>query len=175
MKDIIRLTGIPRKVINSYFPTKVSLLSTCINYQVFQEKLFRYMEENLLDLLINYAENFPRLYKNINPRCCSDIKKYYPSLYTSLTGVTDRYAITCREKVKKGIESGYIRKSTSPDLIYIFLQDNFSRLLGTTAAKQEYNEQIMTEMILVFIRGISTSRGQKYMRKIKNKNTDEID
>lgn len=165
MGDVARLNGISQKALNGYFPTKTALLRACIGYRIYQEDLFGYTEGRLLDILLNYAETFSRLHQKMNRRCCMDIKKYYPSIYVFLTEIMTRFAFVCQKKVEEGISTGYIRKNIYPDLVYVFLRENFFRLFTIEVVDQEYGNRMMTEIIFAFIRGISTEKGRAYMDK----------
>lgn len=165
MNDISHLSGIPVKTLNQYFSNKESLVKTCIKYKISQEEIFKYTDDSLLDLLLNYAEAYPKLYRQINHHCCLDLQKYYHSTYIFLLKTIAHYATHLENKVNKGIEDGYIRKKIAPGLLYVFLQEYFSKLLTISPLYEEYTDTIMTETIIVFARGISTRKGQSYIDK----------
>lgn len=168
MDDIARLSEISVKMLNKYFINKEALIKACIEYKIYQESIFRYTDGNLLDTLLNYAETYPGLYNTIDRRCCMDIKKYHNTAYTFLIENMNHYAITCENKISKGIADGYIKKKTSPGLIHAFLQERFSRLFTTDVFQVNTNVSMMTEMILAFIKGISTGKGRIYIdQKLK--------
>lgn len=176
MNDIAQLAGISVKVLNKHFVNKESLLRACIEYCIYQEKLFRYTDAGVMDMLLNYAETYPVLYQEINRRCCMDIKKYYKPVYRYLIEQTNCYALICESKVKQGIAEGYISKKSSPRLIYLYLLEHFSRLFTVDVYYTHADSKLMTDSILAFVKGISTLKGRSYIeQKLKTTYSNEID
>lgn len=171
VSDIAQLSGMSVRALNSYFTNKESLLKSCVEYKISQEEIFKYADDGLLDVLVNYAETYPKFLQRINRRCCTDIKKYYPSVYVFLCDYLERYTTVCRNKVETEIMNGYIRKNTSPVLVYDFLNECFSHLFEARIVFRENERLMLTERILVFTRGIVTVKGKVYMeKKLKIKN-----
>lgn len=167
INDISDMAGIPRKILNRYFRNKETLVQECVRYKISQEEIFKYTDDSLLDLLINYSEAYPKLYQKLNRRSCLDIKKYYSPVYHFLTDYFLDYATICQHKVSEGIANGYIRKGVSPELVCRFFQEQFSRLFS---ANKMSEPQLTTELILTFARGISTIKGRTYMdNKLKKR------
>lgn len=162
IKDISRLTGIPQKTFNQYFNNKEALLQECIKYKINQEEIFKYTDDSLLDLLLNYSEAYPKLYQKLNRGSCLDIKKYYSNVYHFLTEYFLDYATLCQYKASEGVSNGYIRRGVSPEVVYCFFEEQFSRLFS---AHKTTDSLLTTELILDFTRGISTAKGCAYMNK----------
>lgn len=91
-------------------------------------EIFKYTDDCLLDVLINFADAYPRLYKKVNCRCCMEIKKYYPHVSRFLYEYFERYARAYQDKVEESVALGYVRRSISPHLVYNFFMENFEKL-----------------------------------------------
>lgn len=172
LDDISRLLGISRKTLTHFFGSKEVLLNECIKYRISQEEIFKYTDDSLLDVLLNYAEALPKLYQGINQRCCLEIRKYYPETCVFFSNYLHVYAMSCRDKVAEGVANGYIRKRTNPELVYCLLREYFSRLFPVSSSSARYSVDISltTDMIIAFARGISTMKGCTYIEnKLKKR------
>lgn len=171
LEDIARFIRIPFKTLRKYFQTKEILLQKCVKYWISQAEIFKYTDDHLLDVLINFSDAFPRLYQKVNCRSCLEIRKYYPRVSCFLYGYFERYALVCRDKVGEGIALGYIQRSITPRLVYDFFMENFEKLFAARMGRDSLeDEECMRQAILVFARGIVTKNGRVYMdRELKKR------
>lgn len=173
MDDISRLLGVSKKVLIRHFANKETLLKECVKYKMNQEEVFKYADDSLLDMLLNYAEAYPGLYQKINRCCYLDVKKYYHEVYRYFMEHLNNHIAACQKKLDEGIANGYISKKTSPGLVYSFLQEHFLRLFFDNNMSVE-NTRWITELILTFARGISTVKGRAYIdNKLKKRTYNE--
>lgn len=175
INDIARLAKIPVRTLNRYFPTKESLLLKCIHFRISQEEIFKYTDDSLIDILLNFADIYPVFYNHINRSRCLEIKKYYHSAYTFLFRYLDYYSTICKNKTEEGITNGYIRRTTSPPMVYEFFREHWSKLFWSKpeiigpADKREATLEIRS-----FVRRIATPKGLIYIdKKMKNRFYDE--
>lgn len=177
MDDIARDLGISKRTLYEYFDNKDAILIECINSRIEQEELFCKTELGLLDLLLDYFRRIEKLYNNVNCRCLWDIRKYHSSIYSFLTVRIAGYAMIFKEKVNEGIENGYIRKDTTPDLVYVALLEHLSKLFydSERCVQNISKGDLMAQTILVFARGISTIKGRAYIdNRLKIREINEI-
>lgn len=175
INDIARLAKIPVRTLNRYFPTKESLLQKCIHFRISQEEIFKYTDDSLTDILINFADTYPVLYNNVDRRCWQEIKKYYHGVYTFLYRYLDYYSTICKNKAEEGIANGYIRRTVSPHLVYDFFREHWIRLFSPEPdIIQPADSQKATLEIIAFARDIATPKGLIYIdKKMKNRIYDE--
>ena len=166
LEDIARFIRIPVKILRHYFHTKEMLLQKCVRYWISRVEIFKYTDDCLLDVLINFADAYPRLYKKVNCRCCMEIKKYYPHVSRFLYEYFERYARAYQDKVEESVALGYVRRSISPHLVYNFFMENFEKLFMVEPDRDSREEEAcMKQSIVVFVRGIATGQGRVYIDK----------
>lgn len=166
LEDIAQFIWIPVKDLRRYFSTKDRLLQKCAKYWISQEEIFKYTDDHLLDILINFADAYPLLYRKVNCRTCVEIKKYYPQVADFFYEYLERYALACQGKLEEAIAFGYIRRTISSRLIYTFFTGYLMKLFVVDANRDLGEESDCTrQTILAFTRGIVTEKGRGYMDK----------
>lgn len=180
LEDIARLAGFPPRMLKRFFRSKEMLLCECVRYWINQEEIFKYTDDCLPDILINFAEAYPLLRGKVNRRCCLEIKKYYPDVYRFFREQLEAYALACRDKAEEGIRNGYVRRKVSPDLIYAFFYGCFTELFAAETGDGSRGlcpgGRLATGDILAFAQQIMTTKGRIYIDKeLKKRICNETD
>lgn len=172
MDDVSKALGISKRTLYQYFDNKETLFRECVKYRVNCEGLFEHTDQRLLDMLYDYYRCFLKQPGIIDYRCCQYIRQNHQDAQQYLLDYISQFADLCREKVKEGIEDGYIKKEVSANLVYVFLLNHFTNLFSKEpCCVSNYGDSLMADFVLTFIRGISTLKGRGYLdKKLKDKN-----
>ena len=97
-----------------------------------------------------------------------DIKKYYRDVHTILT--TDgrqRDSTLTLELLKKGIRDGLFKKGLNPDLVNSFFHQIMNLVMDEDLfPENRYSDaDIYRNIIMPYLIGISTEKGQEQIRK----------
>lgn len=166
MDDVARELGMSKRTLYQYYKNKESFLRKCVDYRIQQWGLHEQVapNETLIDLLRNYADCFgPQQPVPIDYRCCKYLWTHHCDVCRYLFEHLERFASRCGDRVEEDIWKGYIRPDTTPDMIYLFLLSHFTNLFVDNGLSIENDEKrLLEELVHIFIRGISTPKGEAY-------------
>lgn len=164
MDDISQKLGISKRTLYEHFENKETLLTECVKKRLERQGFFDDVDSGVLDLLIRYHSDNEKLYRSVNCRCFSDIRKYHNSVYVYLKEIMADFAKMCSNRIPEGIKNGYIRPDTSPYLVYTILLKHLSGIFSNDRFFTDIShEHSASDVVLIFARGIATSKGHKYI------------
>lgn len=174
MDEMSYRLNVTKKTLYGYFNNKEKLLGECVKYRISQLEVFKALEDEVLDFLLACYEAYPKLCGDINHRFCYEIRKYYGGIYDRVMVYLADCAMACGKKVESGMINGYIRKDASPELVGLFLREQFFKLFCKDMEASGVDGQMSAEVILTFAYGIATRKGKMYInKKLKERMYDE--
>lgn len=165
MDDVARELGMSKRTLYQFYKNKENFFRQCVDYRIRQWGLHEQADngDTLLDLLMNYAHCFDQQPTAIDYRCCKYIWTNHQDVYQYIFEHVEHFAARCGNQVESSIRLGLIRPDVTPDLIYLFVLNHFTNLFVDNGLSVESDEKnLMKQLVLAFIRGISTPEGEAY-------------
>ena len=176
MDQIAQDAGASKRTVYEIFSDKEELVKACIQY--FEETRTKEStaiiadSENVLVALFKIASHHLQVFQHINPLFFQDIERFYPNLWK------DSIYRNSIEKQKEivnfleiGIEQGFIR----PDIhlasaARVLLEHTNLALAPDIIRHSEDNRKIIFENLIInYVRGISTEAGLKLLQELNQK------
>lgn len=167
-------SGISKRTLYQLFNNKEELIQTCVIYRLEQEQLFAHIDWGVLDMMLDYFHSFQHLPLAGDYQCCQNIRRNNEEIYRYLLKQISTYAELCKAKISDSISRGYIRKDIPEELVYTFIMSHFTSLFDDDRCLlHNYSGKLMAEMVLCFMRGITTAKGRGYIEQQLKKHTNE--
>lgn len=181
MNDIAAAMGISKKTLYEHFINKDELLDKCINYirqhgEKERNELFSkggINIESMLELVRNSALRI----NSINPNFITDIKKYHPGIYVKINKMEAESIQFKAEMIIDGIKKGLFRSDLNVDIVSKLLHESINQLMNTDLfpAERFSRSEVFRTIMDIFIRGISTEKALKELKRIKGDYSDNTD
>jgi TetR/AcrR family transcriptional regulator, cholesterol catabolism regulator len=181
MDQIANYLGISKRTLYENFKDKNELLAEGIEHF---RKIMHAEAANLLKNSSNVIEGIyfigrhgEKMRKSVNPLFFEDIRKYYPDIHSGLSE-NNRYSqySIMRSLIRKGMNEGVFNKSLNPDIVNEFWHEIMNIFMNEeTFPRDKYTqEDLIKNMIMPYLIGISTEKGRvlikKYFEKKQNFN-----
>lgn len=176
MDQIAQDAGASKRTVYEIFSDKEELVKACIQY--FEETRTKEStaiiadSENVLVALFKIASHHLQVFQHINPLFFQDIERFYPNLWKDCIY---RNSIEKQKEIVNfleiGIEQGFIR----PDIhlaiaAQVLLEHTNLALAPDIIRHSEDNRKIIFENLIVnYVRGISTEAGLKLLQELNQK------
>jgi AcrR family transcriptional regulator len=178
MDQIAGHLGISKRTLYENFKDKNALLYEGI------EHFRKIMHTESNDILKNSSNVIEGLYfigrhgekmrKKLNPLFFEDIRKYYPEIYE---GISDKnhnreYSIML-SLIRKGMNEGVFNKRLNPEIVNDFWHEIMNIFMNEeTFPRDRYTqEDLIKNMIIPYLIGISTEKGKRLIEKYFEKET----
>ena len=177
MSDIANQLGVSKRTLYENFKDKEELLDVCLTFRMDHEereldKLIAGSEDVITTMLRIYAKHLNEAHTT-GKTTINDFKKYYPRLYKK---IQDRHGCSIEHffpLFQKGFEQGLIRDVDFEICIWL-IKSQFKALIeGDSLPVEKYSmNQFVRTIILNFVRGIATPKGNELIDEIVKKLTE---
>lgn len=177
MDDVSRELGMSKKTLYQYFENKEELIHkvtmnhiTCQNQMI--EKVIHH-SKTAIDEMIGISNWMNSMSKNINPSLLFDLRKYHPQSWQVFIDHRNNEVYNCiKHNLERGIKEGLYREELNTEIltrIYIARMEMF--LDSEIFPYDKFPpEKTFNEFMDYHIRGLATTKGIKYLEKIKSEN-----
>lgn len=180
MDDIAAQMGISKRTIYEIFGDKESLISAALMHFFHKkeehDKCYAESAGNVIEALLeNMTASEEMMQKGVT--IMADLRKFYPQIHRRL--VEESYESGTRHMrslIDRGIQEGLFVSYINPDMlitVFVELMDTlFNRFNAITPRKDFPLAEVMRYSIVIFIRGMATTRGIEMIdRFLKEKMT----
>ena len=177
MDDVSRELGMSKKTLYQYFENKEELIHKVTqNHFTCQNKVIEHIihhSKTAIDEMIGISNWMNTMSKNLNPSLVFDLKKYHPQSWQVFNDHRNTEVYNCiKHNLERGIQEGLYREELDTEVlarIYIARMEMF-----LDAEIFPYDKFPPEKAFKVFmdyhIRGLATTKGIKYLEKIKSEN-----
>jgi AcrR family transcriptional regulator len=127
---------------------------------------------NVIEGIYFIGKHGEKMRKKVNPVFFEDIRKYYPEIHT---GISDKnhnseYSIMLF-LIRKGMNEGVFKKSLNPEIVNDFWHEIMDMIMNEeTFPRDRYpQEDLVKNMIMPYLIGISTEKGKELIEKYFDK------
>jgi AcrR family transcriptional regulator len=179
MDQIASHLGISKRTLYENFEDKNALLSHGI---IHFRKIMHAEAENLLKNSANVIEAIyfigrhgEKMRKSVNPLFFEDIRKFYPEIYT---GLKDRKNYTeysvMLGLIRRGMDEGVFNIRLNPEIVNMFWHEIMNIFMNEEIfPRDKYSqEDLIRNLIMPYLIGISTEKGKKLIEKYFEKETN---
>jgi AcrR family transcriptional regulator len=172
MDQISGHLGISKRTLYETFKDKTELLREGLDYlsNIKKSEARETVEnsDNVIKTIYILARKGEEMKQRINPLFFEDIRKYYPDIHAMLTtgGRYRDYSFT-RDLLQKGINDGLFKKDLDIELVNNYFHQVMNIVMNEEIfPKDRYtHEDIFRNIIMPYLVGISTSKGQEQIHK----------
>ena len=164
--------GISKRTLYETFRDKNELLMEGLDYftSLKREEAQKMMEksDNVIRTIYTLARKGEEMKQKINPLFFEDIRKYYPRIHALLT-TEGRYrdlSLTLK-LINKGIIEGLFKEGLDAELVNNFLHQVMNVVMNEEIFPRDRytHEEIFRNIIMPYLNGISTEKGQQQISK----------
>ena len=166
MDEIAAALGISKRTIYENFKDKTELVHSCLQELSKQEDLKNEQiistAGNVIETIFIFMQEGIKIMNSINPVFFSDLKKFYPGIWTSIHEKSIRTNSRLTHKLlNKGLDEGLFRKDISIPIVTKLFQEQMNLISDDKVfPREEFNHaEVFKNLVINFMRGISTSRG----------------
>ena len=171
MDQISGELGISKRTLYEIFKDKHEVIREGLDYfaNIKRSEAKELMKKslNVVETIYLLARKGEEMKQSINPLFFEDIRKYYPDVHNRLTteGRYRDYSVT-RDLLRKGIEQGIFKDGLDVELVNNFFHQVMNIVMNEEIfPKEKYShEDIFRNIIMPYLIGISTGKGQEQIR-----------
>lgn len=179
MDDVARELGMSKKTLYQYFENKEQLVHkvtshhfACQNHMV--EQVFRH-SKTAIDEMFAIAAWMNAMSKNLNPALVYDLRKYHPESWQVFVDHRNNEVInSIKHNLRRGIAEGLYREDLDVEIlarIYVARVEMF--IDNEIFPYEQFPPQKTFNVFMDYhIRGVATSKGIKYLEKLKSEHHD---
>jgi len=176
MADIALSLGISKRTIYELFKDKTELIQTCIEHLIKEQdehtRVILEGSENVVEAIFAFMQLGIEALDAVNPAFLKDLKKYYPSIWNKMHSThTEKGNELSRHLLENGIQEGIFRKEINVSIIVKLFYAQMNLIAGENLfSRNEYDlTDIFKNVVINYIRGISTNKGINLIDNITNK------
>lgn len=176
MDDIANHLGISKRTLYEYFQSKDELVFCCIlQKQRFLEICRSHASQNannVIELIFNIFYEFQKVFQNINPNFFIDLKKYHHEVWKKCFLEYEKKHIEEIEKlIKRGIIEGLFLSHINTNVVARLFQLQLRGISEENIfpADEFTSDLIFLNIVVTFLRGISTLKGIQIIDNLLNK------
>jgi len=181
MDSIAQHLGMSKRTIYENFSDKDELLYHVIETMAARQKeVFRHImasADNVIEALFNMMTTASAHMKNQNPTYMMDLKRYHYGVYQRICQKGDirNYEMSIA-MLKRGVEEGIFRNDINIEIVNIGIHAaiDITRDNEELSIEEFTNFQILDNLLLNYLIGISTSRGQNLIQEYKEQKKQEL-
>lgn len=172
MDQIAGQLGISKRTLYENFRDKNALLAEGIEH--FRKIMHAEANEviknsaNVIECIYYIGKHGEKMRKSVNPLFFEDIRKYYPGIYTGISD-KNRYAqySVMQTLISKGINEGIFSRELNPEIVNDFWHEIMNIFMNEEIfPRDRYSqEDLIKNMIMPYLIGISTKKGQELIEK----------
>ena len=183
MDQIAHESGISKRTLYETFRDKHELIRDGIKYH----SVIKHAEanetirtsRNVIEAIYILVKSGEEMKQKLNPLFFEDIRKYYPEVHANISSqAKSRDYSLIRTLIKKGIDDGLFDEDLNVELVNHFFHEVMNILMNEEHfPKEQYShEEILRNIVMPYLSGISTKKGNEQIRKyfekeIKHKTT----
>jgi AcrR family transcriptional regulator len=172
MDQISRHLGISKRTLYEIFTDKGQLIREGIDYfsaiKRTEARETIKKSNNVIETIYILARKGEEMKQQINPLFFEDIRKYYPDVHAMITTKSKYrdYSLT-HDLLKKGIQDGLFKSGLDVELVNNFFHQVMNIVMNEEIfPKDRYShEDIFRNIIMPYLMGISTEKGEKQIHK----------
>lgn len=166
MDEIANMLGISKRTLYEVFNDKEELLIAGLEYQ--QKGMIEFGQQvlsesdNVLDIILKFYKKSIEIYHNTNKRFFEDMHKY-PRVQAKMKENRDNNSQKTVEFFQKGVEQGIFRNDINFEIMHILVKEQVNILLNTDLCDKFSFLDVYESIMFIFMRGISTMKGQEIL------------
>ncbi len=172
MDQISGRLGISKRTLYEIFSDKNELIREGLEYfsniKRKEAKELAEKSDNVIETIYQLARKGEEMKQQINPLFFEDIRKYHPDVHALLSRESRYrdYSLSHR-LLKKGVEGGIFKQGLDTELVNNFFHEVMNIVMNEEVfPKDRYShEDIFRNIIMPYLVGVSTEKGQKQIRK----------
>lgn len=173
MDDIAASLGISKRTVYEKFKDKTELVQSCLkeiarNHEERNQQIIS-GSGNVIETIFAFMQEGIKTMNCINPVFFLDLKKFYPKVWSSVHEENVRTAQNLTHKLlRKGLNEGVFRKDINIPIVSKLFHEQMNLISDESVfPKEEYNHvEVFKNLIINFMRGISTTKGIEIIDKI---------
>lgn len=167
MDQIAGHLGISKRTLYENFRDKNEILKKGVDHfrkmKQAEAKEIMNRSDNVIESLYFIGKHGEEMRKSVNPLFFEDIRRCYPEIHSSIEdrNRSKEYSIMLTI-IKKGIDEGVFKKGLNPEIVNEFWHEIMNIFMNEEIfPRNQYNqEDLLKNMIMPYLIGISTSKGQ---------------
>ncbi|MFT4566598.1 MAG: AcrR family transcriptional regulator [Saprospiraceae bacterium] len=174
MDDISKSLGMSKKTLYQYYANKEALIQGAIEQQQKRDAdVFASIQSksvNAIDEMVQIAEYFLTILKDLGPSFIYDMRKYYP-LQWKLS--KDFHNVFLKAEIKSNIERGmeerYYRQNLDPDLVSTFyVASSWAIADDVIVSFKDFDPQALVKQhVMYHLYGLLSSYGHEHLKDYK--------
>jgi len=179
MDQIAGQLGISKRTLYENFREKNELLEEGIEHfrLIMQNEAMEIINrsDKVIESLYFIGKHGEEMRKRVNPLFFVDIRKYYPEIHSRISDRSrnKQYSIMLT-MIRKGINDGVFKKGLNPEIVNEFWHEIMNIFMNEEIfPRNQYSEDdLLKNMIMPYLLGLSTEKGQALINKYFEKETN---
>lgn len=177
MDQIARNSNISKRTLYEYFEDKGTLLAEALELNFLEHiHLIKRLEqdsESVIDLFFYFYDKIMEMPRWYSPKFYDDLKKY-PRARALQEQYRESFHVIFSGWLKKGVEEGVFEEDVNFDIL-ICLARSYSKMIRPSHTFSQFSSKdVYNTIILVFIRGICTTKGRERLERHIRKKRYEL-
>lgn len=174
MDDISKSLGMSKKTLYQHYANKESLVMGVIEQQQKRDaEVFADIQSNsvnAIDEMVQIAEYFLTILRDLGPSFIYDMRKYYPSHWKNVKNFLN---VFLKEEIKTNIERGiaekYYRQNLDPDLVStLYVASSWAIADDVIVSFKDFNPQeLIKQHVMYHLYGLLSSYGHEHLKDYK--------
>ncbi len=178
MDDIACLLSVSKRTVYEIFGNKEDLLLECVKHDMdstdAEMEVFAHeTNHNVIDIMLHFYEVKMSRMSRINPAYFIELDKY-PQVLKHFEERRKKRAVNSASFFRKGIDQGYFRPEVNYELIEKIADLTIREVMAQQLYIQYNLKEVFSNLIMVFMRGLCTSKGIAELEKLGGKNNSLI-
>ena len=173
MDNIALALGISKRTVYETFKDKGELIQICLQKisESGDKATFEVVSQtpNVIEAIFVFMEEGIKAINSINPVFYMDMKKFYPVIWKKMEKeVIGKRSDLSMKLISKGISEGLFRNDLNVEIIAKLFHEQINLLSDDTVfPRNKYSDaEVFQNMIINFVRGISTQSGIETIERI---------
>ena len=180
MDDIARELGMSKKTLYQYFSNKAEIVHGVTECHFEEEKAMtnEIIEKagNAVEEFLMILQAFTKTMQEIPTNMVYEIQKYYPKAWCLFDEFKMDYVMDAvRKNLTRGVEQGLYRKDMDIEIVTMIRIAQFDMIFNPDIFPPKKWDvfKVQEEQFKLFLHGIVTMKGKKYIYKYLNQPEDE--
>jgi AcrR family transcriptional regulator len=168
MDDVASDLGISKRTLYETFKDKEELLIECVKLQEEEKEAFGAKaiaeSNNVLEVILKFYKLSIDIYQKINFRFFEDIRKY-PKVNELIKQSREKNQCSVLAFFKNGVEQGIFRDDVNFEIVNVLIREQMDFLHSAEIVRAYSFFEVYESIVFIFLRGISTEKGQKILNE----------